>query len=148
MHLIQGFIYQNVSGLVLKGGPTLSIRSGMMPIPFAGVVWDSEESAGLEGHMWDEFGDACLTYIRMTPAEVRFRKLYMKYGGKPDSSIDYIFRLDEAGTWFGEYQSQSGHIAPGRARCIITQVEDRLFKADLANEARFEDEYKPLDITR
>jgi len=134
MYFIQGFFWEVRGGLDIgysPEGPVVLFQEGFASCMFFGSIWHlGSKATPLVGETHDVLGEAWLSDIFITDEEIRFTKQYKKYGSKflSEKSISYVLRKGEGGTWVGQYSVPGQKKGP--VRCLVTEVDDELFKSD------------------
>ncbi|MFA5358529.1 MAG: hypothetical protein WC310_01750 [Patescibacteria group bacterium] len=128
VYLIQGFFFQDQErlGLAMSSeakGAVAVVNSGLCRFMYAGVIYPAENETANEyvGQMFDHFGDAALSDIKLSADQLEFVK---KYNHRNDL-IDYIF-LKRNGIWVGSYSGSV--VGQGSAKCVITEVPQDFFQ--------------------
>jgi len=113
-------------------GGVVTVEEGFVSLMFSGVIEHdmSDLVYGFKGLVTDELGVADLSAIAIGSSEVSFNKLYRDRS--QSQAIVYVLH-PEGNTWAGEYRAEfrSGKVWQGPVRCVITEVDDELFKSDL-----------------
>ncbi len=129
MFLVQGVFFQLCGGLGTSwnGGDLQAVwRTQFRFFVFHGVFGrqPDEPQGELSGETCDEFGEAEISNIRLSDAELRFDK---KYKTRPNEPIEYIFRKQMDWAWEGVYEGVYCDPAQnhcGNARCVLVEVPD------------------------
>lgn len=126
-YLIQGVFFQDRDG------------KGPSPHEFAGKIQEGVNGYDdLSGGVTDEFSDAELEDISISPLYLSFVK---RYGAKmycDEGPISYELEKQPDGTWLGSWVRHplQGQAETGWVRCVLTEVPDAFFHSpDEALEA-------------